>query len=172
MLRTRQRRLSIKAPFPNSQIAKAFIELSKFEELRNWWFDRDDIASAMCDIFLLPRGSAKVLTGKEISKLVESTGSGMKDLLNNNNDFGIYEKERTEMVWLRRHCVGNVWHIPAPKRFRESVDGFRIFKNRHVLSRGNLEAAYFGGHRQGRVVGFGLREGTTSYCGSFYLFIL
>ena len=52
----------------------------------------------MCDIFLLPRGSAKVLAGKEISKLVESTGSGMKDLLNNNNDFGIYEKERTEMV--------------------------------------------------------------------------
>ena len=98
MPRTRQRRLSISAPFPNSHIAKAFIELSKFEDLRHKWFDRDDIAKAMCDIFLLPRGSANVLTGKAIIKLVESTGSGMKDLLNNNNDFGIYEKERTEMV--------------------------------------------------------------------------
>ena len=88
----------MQATFPNSQIAKAFFELSKFDALHGRCFDRDDIASAMCDIFLLPRGSSKVLAGKEISKLVESTGSGMKDLLNNNNDFGIYEKERTEMV--------------------------------------------------------------------------
>ena len=35
-----------------------------------------------------------MLAGKEISKLVESTGSGMEDLLNHNNDFGIYERKK------------------------------------------------------------------------------